>query len=37
VAKLSFDRRTAIEYMILAVKGRPRQNYGAWPIPAGAR
>ncbi len=37
VAKLSFDRRTAIEYMILAVKGRPRQSYGAWPIPADAR
>ena len=37
VAKLSFARRTAIEYMVLAVKGRPRQNYGAWPIPAGAK
>ena len=23
VARLSFDRRTALEYMILAVKGRP--------------
>jgi len=26
VAKLSFARRTALEYMILAVKGRPRIN-----------
>lgn len=26
VAKLSFARRTALEYMILAVKGRPRQS-----------
>ncbi len=33
VAKLSFDRRTALEYMILATKGRPRLNIGAWPIP----
>lgn len=37
VAKLSFDRRTAIEYMLLAVKGRPRLNLGAWPIPGPAR
>lgn len=37
VARLSFDRRTALEHMILAVKGRPRTNFGAWPIPAGAR
>jgi cyclopropane-fatty-acyl-phospholipid synthase len=33
VARLSFDRRTALEYMILATKGRPRLNIGAWPIP----
>jgi cyclopropane-fatty-acyl-phospholipid synthase len=33
VARLSFDRRTALEYMILATKGRPRLNVGAWPIP----
>jgi cyclopropane-fatty-acyl-phospholipid synthase len=33
VARLSFDRRTALEYMILASKGRPRLNIGAWPIP----
>jgi cyclopropane-fatty-acyl-phospholipid synthase len=26
VAKLSFARRTALEYMILAIKGRPRLN-----------
>ena len=37
VAKLSFARRTAIEYMILATKGQPRANFGAWPIPAGAK
>jgi len=28
VAQLSFARRTALEYMILAVKGRPRVNVG---------
>jgi cyclopropane-fatty-acyl-phospholipid synthase len=33
VARLSFDRRTALEYMILATKGRPRINVGAWHIP----
>lgn len=33
VARTSFHRRSAIEYMFLAVKGRPRVNYGAWPIP----
>jgi cyclopropane-fatty-acyl-phospholipid synthase len=33
VGRMSFFRRTALEYMILAVKGRPRINYGAWPIP----
>jgi cyclopropane-fatty-acyl-phospholipid synthase len=33
VARLSFDRRTALEYMILATKGRPRLNVGAWHIP----
>jgi cyclopropane-fatty-acyl-phospholipid synthase len=26
IAKLSFDRRTALEYMIVAVKGRPRSE-----------
>lgn len=33
IGRLSFHRRTALEYMILAVKGRPRLNVGAWPIP----
>jgi len=33
VGRLSFHRRSALEYMILAVKGRPRVNYGAWTIP----
>jgi cyclopropane-fatty-acyl-phospholipid synthase len=33
VGRMSFHRRSALEYMILAVKGRPRVNYGAWPIP----
>jgi cyclopropane-fatty-acyl-phospholipid synthase len=33
VGRMSFFRRSALEYMILAVKGRPRVNYGAWPIP----
>lgn len=32
VGRMSFCRRSALEYMILAVKGRPRVNYGAWPI-----
>ncbi len=33
IARLSFHKRTALEYMILGVKGRPRTNYGTWPIP----
>jgi cyclopropane-fatty-acyl-phospholipid synthase len=33
IAKLSFQRRTALEYMILASKGAPRRNVGSWPIP----
>jgi cyclopropane-fatty-acyl-phospholipid synthase len=36
VAKLSFARRTALEYMILATKGAPKVNVGAWPIPLAA-
>ncbi len=37
VAKLSFARRTALEYMILATKGRPALDVAAFPIlpPAG--
>jgi cyclopropane-fatty-acyl-phospholipid synthase len=31
VAKLSFDRRSALEYLILAVKGRPQQPWGEQP------
>jgi cyclopropane-fatty-acyl-phospholipid synthase len=31
VAKLSFDRRSALEYLILAVKGRPEPAWGAQP------
>jgi cyclopropane-fatty-acyl-phospholipid synthase len=30
VAQLSFARRTALEYMILAAKGRPGENVGAF-------
>jgi cyclopropane-fatty-acyl-phospholipid synthase len=30
VAQLSFARRTALEYMILAVKGRPPEHLSAW-------
>lgn len=33
IAKLSFARRTALEYMILATKGQPKVSPGAWPIP----
>ncbi len=37
VAKLSFFRRTALEYMILAGKGRPRvADVGGWRMPASA-
>lgn len=34
VARLSFERRTALEYMILATKGAPAVDPGAWPVPA---
>ena len=33
VAKLSFAKRTALEYMILATKGAPRVHVAGWPIP----
>jgi cyclopropane-fatty-acyl-phospholipid synthase len=33
VAQLSFGRRTALEYMILASKGRPAVDPGRWSIP----
>jgi cyclopropane-fatty-acyl-phospholipid synthase len=32
IAKLSFARRTALEYMILATKGRPAVDVGTFPI-----
>lgn len=32
VARLSFARRTALEYMILATKGAPVVDPGSWPI-----
>ncbi len=32
IARQSFARRTALEYMILATKGRPTVNVGAWRI-----
>jgi cyclopropane-fatty-acyl-phospholipid synthase len=35
VARTSFHRRTALEYMILGVKGRPRREPAAWPIGGG--
>jgi cyclopropane-fatty-acyl-phospholipid synthase len=34
IGRLSFHRRSALEYMILAVKGHPRVQVGAWPIPS---
>jgi cyclopropane-fatty-acyl-phospholipid synthase len=37
VAQLSFAHRTALEYMILAVKGHPRANVGPWPMPEESR
>jgi cyclopropane-fatty-acyl-phospholipid synthase len=37
VAKLSFARRTALEYMILATKGPPKVHVAAWPIPGNAK
>jgi cyclopropane-fatty-acyl-phospholipid synthase len=33
IARASFARRTALEYMILATKGAPRLDVGRWPIP----
>ncbi|MEZ4301010.1 MAG: class I SAM-dependent methyltransferase [Polyangiaceae bacterium] len=33
VAKMSFARRTALEYMILATKGQPAVDVGRWEIP----
>ncbi|MFV8756360.1 SAM-dependent methyltransferase [Nannocystaceae bacterium ST9] len=35
VAQLSFAKRTALEYMILASKGAPLVDPGAWPIADG--
>jgi cyclopropane-fatty-acyl-phospholipid synthase len=35
VARLSFARRTALEYMILAVKGEPRGALETWLMPEG--
>lgn len=35
VARLSFARRTALEYMILATKGAPVVDPGAWALAAG--
>lgn len=32
VARMSFARRTALEYMILATKGAPAVDPGGWPI-----
>ncbi len=32
IARLSFARRTALEYMILATKGAPRVDPGAWSV-----
>lgn len=32
VAQLSFARRTALEYMILAAKGHPRVEVGSWSM-----
>lgn len=37
VAKLSFARRTALEYMILATKGAPKVHVAGWPIPGNAK
>jgi cyclopropane-fatty-acyl-phospholipid synthase len=33
IARLSFARRTALEYMILATKGQPKSDVGRWRIP----
>ncbi|MEZ4448395.1 MAG: class I SAM-dependent methyltransferase [Nannocystaceae bacterium] len=35
VARLSFERRTALEYMILATKGAPAVDPGTWPVGQG--
>lgn len=35
VARMSFYRRTALEYMILATKGAPAVDPGSWPITGG--
>src|SRR5262249_10595842 len=32
IARLSFARRTALEYMILATKGPPSVDVGTWPV-----
>jgi cyclopropane-fatty-acyl-phospholipid synthase len=32
IARLSFARRTALEYMVLATKGPPRADPGKWPL-----
>jgi cyclopropane-fatty-acyl-phospholipid synthase len=37
VAKLSFAKRTALEYMILATKGPPKVHVAGWPIPGSAK
>jgi cyclopropane-fatty-acyl-phospholipid synthase len=37
VAKLSFAKRTALEYMILATKGPPKVHVAGWPIPGNAK
>lgn len=33
IGRLSFHRRTALEYMVLAGKDRPRVDVATWPIP----
>ena len=37
VAKLSFAKRTALEYMILATKGPPKVHVAGWPIPGNTK
>jgi cyclopropane-fatty-acyl-phospholipid synthase len=36
VARLSFARRTALEYMVLATKGAPTVDPGVWRVGGGA-
>ena len=36
IARLSFARRTALEYMILATKGRPAVDVGRFPLGGGS-